>query len=59
MSQQRSIAPLKKLSAAAGQCSAQAERYGQCMLQHYREIERDVCATEFRAFLACVRKHVR
>ena len=44
---------------AAGQCPAQAEKYGQCMLRHYQEMDRDVCAAEFRAFLTCVRERLQ
>ena len=59
MTRHRSLAPLNRLSMAAGQCPAQAEKYGQCMLRHYQEMERDVCAAEFRAFLTCVRERLQ
>jgi len=54
----RTLAPLKQVAQAVGTCHTQAQAYGQCMLQHYQEMERDRCAAEFRAFKACVQTQV-
>lgn len=59
MAKPRNLAPLRSLSAAAGQCKSQAQAYGQCMLANYQNIERDACATEFAAFQRCVQTTVR
>lgn len=58
-SRPRTLAPLKQMGQAVGECHTQAQAYGQCMLRNYQEIERNVCVQEFHAFKMCVQKHVR
>lgn len=58
-SRPRTLAPLKQMGQAVGECHTQAQAYGQCMLRNYQEMERDRCAAEFRAFKTCVQTQVR
>jgi len=55
----RQLEPVRGIAKAMGSCSTQAQAYGQCMLKHYQQMERDACAEEFRAFKDCMQKQVR
>lgn len=59
MPEPRTLAPLRSLAGAVGTCSAPAQAYGQCMLKHYQNIEKNACAAEFATFQRCVQTAVR
>ncbi|GMF06043.1 unnamed protein product [Ambrosiozyma monospora] len=49
---------MKQLMGATAQCATQSTAYGQCILKHYENINKDVCAAEFQVFKQCVQEHL-
>jgi len=52
--------PLKKLAIhSTSTCSLQATTYAKCIVATYKDVTRDICATEFLQFKICLRDAVR
>ncbi|PWZ00933.1 hypothetical protein BCV70DRAFT_199301 [Testicularia cyperi] len=54
----RDMAPVQTLGNAAAKCSTQAKAYGACVASNYENIERNMCAHEFKLFKHCVQQHL-
>ncbi|KAG8929950.1 hypothetical protein FRC02_004836 [Tulasnella sp. 418] len=48
--------PIRKLATAAGACSAAGAAYGKCISDSYQDVQKGMCAAEFKAFKECVQK---
>lgn len=48
------IRPAKRLMEASGKCSSEGLAYGNCVLNNYTTIKKDMCGQEFIKFKTCV-----
>ena len=48
------IRPAKRLMEASGKCSSEGLAYGNCVLNNYTAIKKDMCGQEFIKFKTCV-----
>ncbi|KAL5621258.1 hypothetical protein BROUX41_006728 [Berkeleyomyces rouxiae] len=45
--------PVRRLAAAAAQCSVEATAYGKCIVADYNSVHKNKCADEFRRLKEC------
>ncbi|KKA27480.1 hypothetical protein TD95_001964 [Thielaviopsis punctulata] len=45
--------PVRRMAAAAAQCSTQATAYGKCIVVDYNSVHRDKCVAEFLKLKDC------
>ncbi|KAI9591993.1 hypothetical protein BDF19DRAFT_425846 [Syncephalis fuscata] len=50
------VSNITKIEQGMAQCTVQATKYGQCIVNTYQNIHRDACASEFQSFKDCMRR---
>lgn len=50
--------PAKRLMEAGGKCSTEGMAYGNCILNNYTTMNKDLCGKEFTKFKTCVSDHL-
>ncbi|KAI8050818.1 hypothetical protein BDF22DRAFT_745009 [Syncephalis plumigaleata] len=56
MKGEKVIKNIAKIEHSMAQCSVQAAKYGQCIVNTYQNIQRDACKAEFQLFKECMRR---